>query len=108
MLAHTVPLQVEFEKAGVGPEEISQLDDTTARHVVTTEVESPDALAPAHTLEEDVDGVAGEAAVGEVQQGDLVGPGQEGGEGVVDRQWVALTLELENSAISAGNTIMIK
>ena len=59
-------------------------------------------------LEQNIDGVAGEAAVGEVQQGDLVGPGQEGGEGVVDRQWVALTLELENSAISAGNTIMIK
>ena len=100
MLTDTVPLQVEFEEAGVGPQQISQLDDTTARHVVTTEVESLDAQTPGDALEEDVDGVAGEAAVGQVQDCDQVSASQEGGEGVVDRQGVTLTLQLEDAAIS--------
>ena len=55
-------------------------------------------------LEEDVDGVAGEAAVGQVQQGHLVSAGQEGGEGVVDRQGVALTLQLQNSFTSSSTS----
>ena len=92
MLTDAIPLQVEFDEAGVGPQQISQLDDTAARHVVAAEVESLDAETPGHALEEDVDGVAGEAAVGQVEEGDLVGASQEGGEGVVDRQRVALTL----------------
>ena len=100
MLTDTVPLQVKFEEAGVGPEQISQLDDTTARHVVTTEVESLDAQTPGDALEEDVDGVAGEAAVGQVQDCDQVSASQEGGEGVVDWQGVTLTLQLEDAAIS--------
>ena len=100
MLTEAIPLQVEFDEAGVGPQQVSQLDDAAARHVVATEVESPDAGTPGHALEEDVDGVAGEAAVGQVEEVDLVSASQEGGEGVVDRQGVALTLELENTAIS--------
>ena len=61
-------------------------------------------------LEEDVDGVAGEAAVGEVEEDDLVSVGQQGGEGVVDRQRVALALELEDTAttISAAMSLSVE
>ena len=60
-------------------------------------------------LEEDVDGVAGEAAVGQVEQGHLVSAAQEGGEGVVDWQGVALALQLEDSgpAISAMCSVLL-
>ena len=98
MLTDAVPLQVEFEKVGVGPEQISQLDDTAARHVVTTEVETPDAGVPHDALEEYVDGVAGQAAVGKVQMSDLITTGQESSEGVVDRERMAVTLQLKYSS----------
>ena len=50
---------MELEEAGVEPEKVAQLDHTAARHVVTAEVETPDAGVPHDALEEDVDGVAG-------------------------------------------------
>ena len=92
MLADTIPLQVEFAEVGVGPQQIPQLDHTAAGHVVAAEEESSDALTPGHALQEDVDGVAGEAAVGQVKGGHQVSPAQQGGEGVVDREGMALTL----------------
>ena len=80
---------MELDDVVVDSQEVPELHHAAARHVIAGEVESPDACVPHDALEEDVDGVAGEAAVGQVQQGHLVSAGQEGGESVVEREGVA-------------------
>ena len=83
---------MEVEQAGVGPEQVPKLDHAAAWHVVTAQVEAPDAGAPYDALQKDVDGVAGEATVGEVEEVDLVSASEESGEGVVDWEGMAVTL----------------
>ena len=63
VLPHAVPLQVELDQAAVDPQEVTELHHAAAHHVVTAQVEGPDGGVPHDALEEDADGVAGEAAV---------------------------------------------
>ena len=71
VLADAVPLEVKLDDVVVDSQEVPELHHAAARHVIAGEVESPDACVPHDALEEDVDGVASEAAVGEVEEGDL-------------------------------------
>ena len=71
VLPHAVPLQVELDQAAVDPQEVTELHHAAAHHVVTAQVEGPDGGVPHDALEEDADGVAGEAAVREVEDSDL-------------------------------------